>query len=73
MGYTEAKRVRELTDFGKEVGMFLVDTGLHIKTIAKLCNISYNTLNDTRNGRCAGHEVKPKVREFMRKYREEMM
>lgn len=59
---------RAKTDFGIEISVFKAQTGLNLKEIAERSGVKYSTLVETTTGRCAGTELKPKVRKFMATY-----
>lgn len=56
------------TDFGIEVFVFSKQTGMTIKTLAENCGVKLSSLRETMTGRCAGHQIKPTVREYMSNY-----
>lgn len=62
--------VKPKTAFGQEVAIFTAKTGLKIKELAKLTGVKYGTMIDCTTGRTPGHEVVPKVREYMNWYLE---
>lgn len=62
--------VKPKTDFGIEVRVFTAQHGMTIKELAAAAGVKYGTLMDTTVGRCAGHELIPIVREYMKNYDE---
>lgn len=56
------------TDFGIEVTLFCAKTGMSVKELAELSGVKYATLIESTTGRCAGHQLIPKVRSFMADY-----
>jgi hypothetical protein len=67
-GGIDMEILRGQTEFGVEVAMFCARYGFSRRRIAERLGIPYVTLRETASGRTAGHEVKPKVREFMKEY-----
>lgn len=59
------------TEFGVEVKVFTAKTGLSLKDLAEMTGVKYMTLVETTTGKCAGHDVIPKVRAFMENYKSE--
>lgn len=68
-----AYRTKPKTDFGIEVRVFTAQTGMTIKELAASSGVKYTTLIETTTGRCAGHELIPIVRDFMRNYKREVV
>ena len=64
----QAKHTPINNDFGLEVTVFCVKTGIQKKQIAIACRIPYQTLIHVIKGRRPGHEIVPKVQEYMRIY-----
>lgn len=56
------------TDFGIEVFAFTKQVGMTVKTLAENSGVKCTTLREAMTGRCAGHKVKPVVREYMTNY-----
>lgn len=65
-----ANVVKPKTDFGIEVRIFTAQYGITIKELAEKAGVNYKTLIDTTSGRCAGHELIPTVRQYMKSYGE---
>lgn len=59
------------TDFGIEVRIFAAQKGMTLKELAQASGVKYTTLLETTTGRCAGYDLIPVVREFMKNYRKE--
>lgn len=62
------KRKKERTKFGVELSVFAARTGLTLKEVAEKSGVKYTTLIETSTGRCAGHELIPKVEKFMQEW-----
>ncbi len=62
-------RRKPKTDFGIELKVFTAETGMTIREVAEGAGVKYTTLYETTTGRCAGHELIPRVRAFMEQYR----
>jgi len=58
-------RRKPKTEFGLEVLTFTVQNGTTVKALAAAAEVSLATLHDVSTGRSAGHELIPKVREYM--------
>lgn len=56
------------TEFGIEVKMFTARTGMTLRELAQRSGVKYTTLLDTTVGRCAGVDLIPLVRDFIRNY-----
>lgn len=65
------KRIKKKTEFGIELAMFLARNNMTIKEVSEKAGVKYSTLVETTTGRCAGHDLIPIVREFMREYEKE--
>lgn len=65
------KRIKKKTEFGIELAMFLARNNMTIKEVSEKAGVKYSTLVETTTGRCAGHDLIPIVREFMRTYEKE--
>ncbi len=59
---------KKKTEFGRELAAFLNRHDLYAKDVAAAAGVSCSTLHDVTRGRSAGHELIPKVREFMARY-----
>ena len=66
------RNTKPMTEFGIEVRVFTAKTGMSVKELAEKADVKYTTLVETTTGRCAGHELIPKVREFMEQYEAEV-
>jgi len=60
-------RRKPKTPFGLEVLIFTVQNGTTVKELAANAGVSLATLHDVSTGRSAGHELIPKVREYIAK------
>lgn len=60
-----AKTYSERREFGVRVKMFCVQHGISIKDMARECGFSYNSLLEVVQGRIPGHEIKPRLIEYM--------
>lgn len=56
------------TEFGVEVKAFTARTGMTLRELAERSGVKYTTLLDTTIGRSAGHQLIPKVLDFIRSY-----
>ena len=63
-----ANRTKPKTDVGIEVSTFKAQTGMTSKELADAAGVKYTTLVEATTGRCAGHQLIPLVRDFMREY-----
>lgn len=62
------RRTKPKTDFGIEVRVFTAQTGMTVKELAEASGVKYTTLVETTTGRCAGHQLIPIVRNYMKNY-----
>lgn len=69
MDFTKVPHTMPRTEFEKEIRYFWAETGVKLKDLAEASSVSYLTMMDVARGRSVGHELKPKVRKFMTKYR----
>ena len=66
-------RAGQRTDFGRDVDIFLATWGMTKRELAALTDTNYQFLSNCCNGQYgrAGHELKPKIYEFMKNYSDE--
>lgn len=62
------KRRKPKTEFGLEVRVFTAQSGMSVKELAEATGVKYTTLIETTTGKCAGHQLIPKVRSYMKQY-----
>ena len=65
---TMAVRKKPKNDFGVELMAFCATYGLTYRDVATGADVKRSTLIECTTGRCAGHELIPKVRQFMADY-----
>lgn len=58
-------RKKPKNEFGVELLTFCAAHGLTYKDVATGAGVKHTTLVECTTGRCAGHELIPKVRQFM--------
>ena len=63
-----AVRKKPKNDFGVELMAFCATYGLTYRDVATGADVKRSTLIECTTGRCAGHELIPKVRQFMADY-----
>lgn len=56
------------TAFGLELLQFCARNGITYKQVAAAADVKHSTLVECTTGRCAGHELIPKVRRYMEDY-----
>ena len=54
------------TEFGVELAGFCARTGMTMKEVAAAADVIYTSMVDNATGRSPGHELVPKVRDWMR-------
>lgn len=63
-----AVRKKPKNNFGVELMAFCATYGLTYRDVATGADVKRSTLIECTTGRCAGHELIPKVRQFMADY-----
>ncbi|OPZ65861.1 MAG: hypothetical protein BWY85_00220 [Firmicutes bacterium ADurb.Bin506] len=63
-----AIRKKPKTEFGLELLQFCARYGITYKQVAEDAGVKHSTLVECTTGRCAGHELIPKVRQYMEDY-----
>lgn len=63
-----AVRKKPKNGFGLELLAFCAAHGLTYRDVAQGADVKRTTMIDCTTGRCAGHELIPKVRKFMAEY-----